>query len=293
VDNTSKNYVILPLLKHRLADALFGPTLNTIVAAKSKADLALGLVITPVATDPAKLQTDPASKKPLYTFLEGKTFSRAYYVPAPGDADPPPPQVIISDPQDLALDGDAGELATSDWVIAQRNSQHQAASIVALTEGENNYVLQLSPSLNAIDTLFGDFEIDIRPVDYDVNETPVFATNPELRSNNHSTLPLDLATVPALLDIGRTLIIAGRRDAMAVTVKEVDASRNRIRVEPAIPGSELTMDGTTQNYTRYHTIIYGNVVDAGHGETQKQTILSASPANDIRCMTVFVRWCWR
>jgi hypothetical protein len=115
-------------------------------------------------------------------------------------------------------------------------------------------------------------------VDYDVDETPVFATNPELRSNNHSTLPLDLATVPALLDIGRTLIIAGRRDAMAVTVKEVDASRNRIRVEPAIPGSELTMDGTTQNYTRYHTIIYGNVVDAGHGETQKQTILGAGDA---------------
>jgi predicted phage baseplate assembly protein len=106
----------------------------------------------------------------------------------------------------------------------------------------------------------------------------VFVTDLALRSDTSSVLPLDLGDVPALLDVGRTLIIAGKHDAMEVIVKEVETNPNRIKVAPAIPGSELTADGTTQNYTRYHTLIYGNVIHAGHGETQKPSILGTGDA---------------
>jgi len=140
------------------------------------------------------------------------------------------------------------------------------------------HTLKLSRHLDQIDTLFGDFEIDIRPKDYNVNAEPVFVTDLALRSDTSSVLPLDLGDVAALLDVGRTLIIAGKHDAMEVIVKEVETNPNRIKVAPAIPGSELTADGTTQNYTRYHTIIYGNVIHAGHGETQKQSILGTGDA---------------
>ena len=258
VEKKSVTYMILPLPTHREAGALFDSKLNTIGS--------------------AKLKRDTESNEPLYSFLDDATFSRAYYVPKPGESDPPPPGVKASDPQGLTLAGDAGELATDDWVIAQFNGQNQAASIIALTEGEDSYELQLSPSLDQIDTLFGDFEIDLRPKDHNVNEKPVFATDLASRSDNYSVLPLDVSDVPALLDVGRTLIIAGKNDAMEVTVKEVETDTNCIKVEPAIPGSELTADGTTKNYTRYHTIIYGNVMEAGHGETQKQSILGAGDA---------------
>jgi hypothetical protein len=258
VETKSVRYMILPLPAYRELGAVFDSQLNTIGS--------------------AKLKCDPDSKEPLYSFLDDKTFSRAYYVPKPGESDPPPPIVEASEPQGITLDGDAGELATGDWVIAQCNGKHQAASITALIEWEDSYELKLLPSLDQIDMLFGDFEIDIRPQDYNVNEKPIFETDLASRSDNHSILPLDLANVPALLDVGRTLIIAGKHDAMEVIVKEVKTNPNRIKVEPAIPGSELTADGTTQNYTRDHTIIYGNVMHAGHGETQKQSILGTGDA---------------
>jgi len=123
VGKEAVNYVILPLHDHREAGALFSSNLNPISADKQK--------------------NDPASDQPLYTFLEGKDYSRAYYVPKPGDADPSPPRVEASDPQGLTLAGDAGELATGDWVVAQIKGQHQAASIIALTEGEDSYALKL------------------------------------------------------------------------------------------------------------------------------------------------------
>ncbi len=188
VENKSKNRVILPLGIYREEDALFGPDLATLGAAQEK--------------------RDPDSDKPLYDYFDN--IERVYYVPKPGESDPPPPKVKTSDPQELSLAGDPGELATGDWVIAQLNDDIQAASIVGLTEGEDAYTLQLSRPLSQIDTLFGDFEFDIRPLDHDVNEEPIFATNLALRSDSHSLLPLDLASVPTLLDVGRTLIIAGK-----------------------------------------------------------------------------------
>ena len=257
VENKSDTHIILPLPNYREAEVVFNSQLT-----------AIGSV---------QIQYDRASRKPLYSFLKNANFSRAYYVLKPGESETP---LIVqaSESQKITLDGDAGNLATGDWVIAQSEDQLQAASITLLIEREDSYELGLSPSPEQIDTLFGDFEIDIRPKDYNVNEEPVFETDLALRSDHHSIVPLDLSNAPALLDVGRTLIIAGKQEAIEVTIKEVQTHLNRIKVEPAIPGSELSAAGATQNYTRYHTIIYGNVIQAGHGETQKSSILGSGDA---------------
>jgi hypothetical protein len=251
------NRVILPTLDHREQWALFDSNLNRI----------------------NYYSTIYESGEALYTFLSGSSFEIVYYLPKDGDSAVPVATVEESNPQGVFLDGDPGKLATGDWLVAQVDGEYHAAVIDAIEEGEDSYALELGRTfLDEIELLLGDFELELRPLDYQVNETPVFATEPALRSNSHSLIYLEGEEIPALLDVGRVLIIAGRRKAMEVTVKAIDDEFNAIKVSPAIPGSELTAEGTTDNYTRYHTVIYGNVVDAGHGETQKQSILGSGDA---------------
>ena len=216
----------------------------------------------------------------LFDYVSGNTYPRVYYLPA-ADA---VATIQESAPQEITLDGDPGNLAGGDWLTVAAAGGNQAATIGELNEAENSYQLVLAPSVTNIVTLYGDFEIDIRPQDYDVNATPVFVTDMTLRSDTHSILPLQVDAIPDLLEIGRKLILAGQGDAMQVTVKEVFSDPGQfmyapaIKVAPAIPGSELAGSGTTQDYTRYHTRIYGNVVLSGHGESQNEKILGAGDA---------------
>jgi len=211
----------------------------------------------------------------LFDYVSGTTYPRVYYVPTAEAI----ATVQDSNPQDIILDGDPGNLAGGDWLtVLTAGGAIQAAAIAELIEGEKSYQLVLAPAVTGIATLYGEFEIDIRPQDYDVNAKPVFATDLALRSDTHSILPLQVDPLPDLLAIGRKLIVAGKDDAMQVTVKEVFAESRQIKVAPAIPGSELAGSGTTENYTRYHTKIYGNVVPSGHGESQNEKILGSGDA---------------
>ncbi|MCF6281648.1 MAG: baseplate J/gp47 family protein [Candidatus Polarisedimenticolaceae bacterium] len=210
----------------------------------------------------------------LYDYLLDASILRAYYVPVAASI----ASVQASAPQGLMLDGSPGDLADGDWVIAETSSGHKAAYITELNEGEKSFELKLSRTLINIETLFGNFELDLRPLNYAVNETAVFETASEFRSDSHSHIPLQLDEIPALLEIGRQLIIAGKSEAMLVTLKAVDRVAKRIKVEPAIPGSEAGGSGTSDNYSRHETAIYGNVVNAGHGESQGEKILGSGDA---------------
>jgi hypothetical protein len=257
IDGTDEHRIILPPYQSngRETWALFDGTLNRIHSFYLKSE----------------------SGTPLYDYLDGDVHATAWYVPT---ADPVA-EVIRSDPQSLELDGDPGDLATGDWLVAKIGGDIRAASIKALTEGEKHYTLELSKTLSNIDTLYGNFELDIRPLDHDINETPIFLAGSDFRSDAHSTIPLELEIdeYPDLLDIGRELIVAGKDDAMAVVIQEVDLENGRIRVSPAIPGSETFADGTTDVYTRHDTKIYGNVVLSGHGETQKEKVIGSGDAS--------------
>lgn len=262
VDGTNVNWVILPTPDYRVAAAQFDSNFNRITDCIGK------------------YEYDSANEEwvLIYTYLPG-SLEIVYYVPKDGDSAEPVATVEESNPQGLYLDGDPGKLATGDWLVAQVGSDYYAAVIDAIEEGEDSYALELRRTFSEeIDLLLGDFELDLRPLDYNVNDTPVFATEVSTRSNSHSVIFLEGDEIPALLDVGRVLIVAGRDEAMEVMVKAVDDEFNAIKVSPAIPGSELTAEGTSDNYTRYHSIIYGNVVNAGHGETQKQSILGSGDA---------------
>jgi len=252
-------YVIIPVSDdgHRKAGALF----------EDNADLDRIISF--------QTETVSGASANLFDYVSGTTYPRVYYVPAAEAI----ATVQDAAPQDITVDGDPGNLAGGDWLtVATAGGNIQAAAIAELTEAEKSYQLEMAPAVADIATLYGDFEIDIRPQDYDVNADPVFAADLALRSDTHSILPLQVDPLPDLLAIGRKLIVAGKEDAMLVTVKEVFAESRQIKVAPAIPGSELAGSGTTENYTRFHTKIYGNVVSSGHGESQNDKILGAGDA---------------
>jgi predicted phage baseplate assembly protein len=91
-------------------------------------------------------------------------------------------------------------------------------------------------------------------------------------------VPLEPDDFPELLDVGRILIVACEDEAMKVTVQEIDADAGWIKVAPAIPGSGLSEIAASTSYTRHGTIIHGNVVTSGHGESRPEKILGSGDA---------------
>jgi hypothetical protein len=223
---------------------------------------------------------DPTSSEILFDYVSAATHPKVYYVPI---ADPVA-TVQSKESQGLVIEGDPGKLASGDWMIAQSSQGNKAAYIKELNESDKIFTLKLWPEIIQSDILFGEFEIDVRPLDYAVNATLVFETDLAQRSDSHSILPLE--SIPDTLTLGRILIVAGKSEAIQVTVKEIyekkgtNEKKGTIKVSPAIPGSELTAAGATDNYTRHDTLIYGNVVQAGHGESKTTKNLGSGDATE-------------
>lgn len=208
----------------------------------------------------------------LYDYVDPAIASEVYYVLV-GDAVASVAEVA---PQSLELDGDPGDLATGDWLVVDIGAELQAAEITDLAEGENSYKLTLLPDLTAAETLYGEFELDLRPAEYDLNRTPVIDTGEN--SDQFSILPLDLSGLSDLLEAGRRAIVADLEQAIAVTVTEVDLAGGSIKVVPPIPVGELSATGAATPFQRHNTLIHANVARAGHGESQQDKILGSGDA---------------
>jgi hypothetical protein len=256
VADTSKR-VILPLTDNRENNALFDQNLNLI-------------------SGPEKQRVGGIDA---YEYFDGSVYSSVYYLPKTSDQQADVIGIVkANNAADLVFDGEATDIASADWVLAQSADGLQALTINTLDEQENNYTLTFSKSTSDLSILFANFEFDLRCDDYNANRQPIFLTQLSKRSNSHSVIPLESVNQSALLTIGRKLIISGKDHAMEVTVKDIDPSVNEIKVAPAIPGSELTADGTSLDYTRYDTVIYANTAFSGHGETQKEQFLGSGDA---------------
>jgi len=217
----------------------------------------------------------------IYDYVPETAHGHVFYLPKAGGAKSAAGEVKSSKPKELTLEGTPEGLASGFWVLGETPSGIRAASILSLAEGEKDFTLKLSRELNGVGTLYGDFSMEIRPAGHDVNEEPIFLTSPSMRSDSHSILPLDRDHFPKALKVGRTLLVEGLKEAMTVTVKEINVQDGWVKVSPAIPGSELSASGTTSVYQRFHTILYGNVVPSGHGETQNEKILGSGDATRV------------
>ena len=205
-------------------------------------------------------------------------LDRIYYVPSIEHVADIASTIVTSKPQGIVLDGSPGELATNNWLVLVSSTSSKAALIRVLEENENDFSIEVSETLSNIETLYANFEFNIRALKYNVNTQPVFLTDMAQRSDNHCLIPLNTDDLPDLLIIGRELIIAGEGAATQVTLIDVDNNNNVIKVAPALAGSALSDDGTTEYYSRHQTLIYGNVAACGHGETQNNKILGSGDA---------------
>jgi len=208
-------------------------------------------------------------------------LERIYYVPSVEHVAEIASTVVRSKPQGIILDGSPGDLASNNWLLLSNSTSTKSALIRTLEENENNFAIEVSATLSDIEILYANFKFDIRPQQYNVNQQPIFLTELEQRSDNHSLIPFDTDEVSELLVIGRELIIAGEDDATQVTLIDVDEINNTIKVTPALAGSKLSDDGTTEYYSRHQTTIYGNVTVSGHGESQNNKILGSGDATQI------------
>lgn len=249
--------VILPLVEHRRSGAFFDANLNLISGVK----------------------TEPSIGTSAYSYFDGNSHSSVYYVAksATEDAD------IIGitqpfAPSNFIFDGDSAGLATGQWVLSTSGETLLACQINQLNQLENTYSLSLTNAQSNIDQLASDFEYLLYPFDANANREPIFLTELSQRSNSHSIIPLQNLESDSLLTLGRKLIVSGLTRSVEVTIKSTDLVTKQITVAPAIPGSELTADGTSADFSRFDTIIYANVVACGHGETQNLQLLGSGDA---------------
>ncbi|MFL6647663.1 MAG: putative baseplate assembly protein, partial [Sulfurifustaceae bacterium] len=114
--------------------------------------------------------------------------------------------------------------------------------------------------------IYSRFKEQTRLLGWNENETPV----------SGATLPLAAVARPELLIIGRRLWIERREAVGAIDGREaavLDLTENAIVVDPPLPAGE--------GFTIGNTIIRGNVVTAGHGETQTERILGSGDAASL------------
>lgn len=251
------NRVILPLDDNRESNAYFDNNLNLISGESQQ----------------------PAGGVDVYDYFDGNSYSSVYYLPKASDQAPDVIGVVQEDgTSDLEFDGDAADLSTGDWTLAMTGTNLQAVVINSLIEQEKTYTLTFSPELTSLTSLSANFEFELYADDYAANRQPIFLTELSKRSNSHSIIPLESTDQSARLSIGRVLIINGKTNAMEVTVKDIDFVTNEIKVEPAIPGSELTASGSSLDYNRFDTIIYANTAFSGNGESQSEKFLGSGDA---------------
>ena len=214
-------------------------------------------------------------------------INRIYYIPSVDHIACVASTVNESNPQGITLNGSPGDLATNDWLLSLNASSSKAALIDSIEENENDFIIEVSRTLSDIDILYANFEFEIRPRDYNINHEPVFLTDAAYRSDKHCFIQLYTQEIPELLAIGRDIIVAGEGDASKLSIIDIDEVNAIIKVEPALTGSGLSEDGSTDYYSRYKTKIYGNVVFCGHGETQNNKILGSGDATKINQQFIF------
>ena len=209
---------------------------------------------------------DDSEGRDLYTFIAGTSRAEAYYLPADSKA---VTTVLQSEPQTLEFDGTPGKLASGQWLVMDAGGELLTRQIDAVLSGEDSFELLLTEPVAVHKFIvYGLFQSELRPAEHGRNDADVSVSH----TATHSTIALE--TLPQVLQPGRSLIVANAQDSALVSIVAVDESLNRISVSPSI-GAQGTAE---PRFRRYDTVIYGNVVMAGHGETRPQKILGSGDA---------------
>lgn len=191
----------------------------------------------------------------VYDYLEEPAYTLLYYT----TADQSLGTVSHASQQSVELSGKAESLSTGDLlVIEDQDAEFSAARLESLDAGADSVLLELAPSPVNAALIHGNFKHRMRPEGFDRNTDAIQDGDYSIR----------LQTLPASLKPGRKVIVSDGDQARLALVTRVDHAANRIRLQPP-----------AQGFAAWNTVIYGNAVAAGHGETAKEKVLSSGDAS--------------
>jgi len=172
---------------------------------------------------------------------------------------PIPQQVVAVNPSDFVVAGAPKGFRSGDWVVGSDGDKKIALYITSIEEREDDFILRfLSVGLDGdLERIYGPFQYTLRPEGFDRNQDKL----PE----SHS---LDLDMLPAALQKGRTvMLVCGDKTLVSEVEELVDTTTIKL-VDKIKADSFIKAD----------TLIYANVVRAGHGERKPEKILGSGDA---------------
>jgi len=199
-----------------------------------------------------------------YSRKEVSGLDICYYLPVGSQAVAEVTAVPDAGGTVLTFDGDSGGLASGQWLLCERSDDsYQSVKIASITSSEKDFSVTLSGSVAAdIRTVFGDFKKTLRPKGYNRNER-MLPLDPE----NPSDLVLEKR--PAVIRRGRELLLVCGEKSRCVKVRSISGERTVVLSEP------FDFEG----FVAADTLVYANVVTAGHGERKPEKILGSGDAS--------------
>jgi len=167
--------------------------------------------------------------------------------------------VIAKEPSGFVMAGAPKGFRSGDWVIGSDGNKQVALHVTSIEEREDDFILQFSSvGLDGdLERIYGPLQYTLRPEHFERNEKKLTEGN-----------SIDLDMLPAALQKGRTvMLVCGDK----TLVSEVEALAG---------GTTITLVDNIKadTFIKADTLIYVNVVCAGHGERKPEKILGSGDA---------------
>jgi len=185
----------------------------------------------------------------------------------------------------LYFTGKANELNTNQWAwVKHKDDSHAAYLIGKIKQKKDQFKLNLiNPSTGIksnqpVSSMQSGYKQALKHKDFEINDEPAWTTN---SSNSVTVFELEDSGLLDLLKIGQKLICSSTEKSISVEIKKIDKQSTNRQLLHVMPPFHLDYNTDTKAtvFTRNNTIIYGNVVNASHGETQAQVILGNGDAS--------------
>jgi predicted phage baseplate assembly protein len=208
-----------------------------------------------------------SSGSPLYDYLAAGSSTQVFYL---ATNTPAAFTVINASATALQFSGKPVDLSSNDGIILQQSSGlTRSFKVMAVETFDGGYSVTttplLPPAVEGNGWVFAEASFNTRfnHQGYNQNIESIFHNE----TATSSQITLDFLERPDSLNLGRALWVVGPEQRQLVTVREIisqDGNQYTLSVKPSLQNLNLP---------KYATVIYANVVKAGHGETRGQSVL--------------------
>lgn len=224
-------------------------------------------------------ETDGRIKSPHSTikgtplrYVEDNNFGAVIYMPGT----PFSARVEQAPLTELSFSGKKTALREDQWVLIKAaDGTLRCDRITGIDQQKDQFNLRLSADASSVNLqqLSADFAITARLKQHDNNQHQAWSS-----SSTDAITVIEIQADAALtaLHIGQKLIVSSDSISHALTLQEIIPSSDKITLHLSPP---FHLDTRSGAMTRYNSVIYGNVVQATHGESQPEKIIGNGDAS--------------